>query len=67
MKLHELKPAAGATKREKRIGRGEASAIALCITQNGILASNNLQDIMIYGNSIESKIDSNTLITNEFN
>ena len=26
-----------------------------------------LQDIMIYGKSIESKIDSNTLITNEFN
>ena len=26
-----------------------------------------LQDIMIYGQSIESKIDSNTLITNEFN
>ena len=25
MKLHELKPAAGATKREKRIGRGEGS------------------------------------------
>lgn len=25
MKLHELKPAKGATKREKRLGRGEAS------------------------------------------
>lgn len=25
MKLHELKPATGATKREKRIGRGEGS------------------------------------------
>ena len=25
MKLHELKPAAGATKRENRIGRGEGS------------------------------------------
>lgn len=36
------------TLTNKRIGRGEASAIALCITQNGILVSNNLQDIMIY-------------------
>ena len=25
MKLHELKPAQGSTKREKRIGRGEGS------------------------------------------
>ena len=33
---------------KKVIGKGEASAIALCITNNGILASNNIRDIMDY-------------------
>ncbi len=33
---------------QKRIGRGEASAIALAKTRKGILASNNLKDIQYY-------------------
>lgn len=32
----------------KRIGKGEAAAIALAKTYNGILASNNLKDISRY-------------------
>ncbi|MDD2379738.1 hypothetical protein [Aminobacterium sp. EBM-42] len=35
-------------KGEKRIGKGEAAAIALAKTCNGILASNNLRDISRY-------------------
>jgi len=33
---------------QKRIGRGEAFAIALAKTRKGILASNNLKDIQYY-------------------
>ncbi|MCD8501304.1 MAG: hypothetical protein LRY71_05990 [Bacillaceae bacterium] len=35
-------------KGEKRIGKGEAAAIALAKSYNGILASNNLKDISKY-------------------
>lgn len=35
-------------KGEKRIGKGEAAAIALAIAYGGILASNNLRDISKY-------------------
>lgn len=35
-------------KREKVIGKGEAAAIALAKTHNGIIASNNLRDISKY-------------------
>lgn len=33
---------------EKRIGKGEAAAIALAKTYNGVLASNNLKDVAEY-------------------
>ena len=35
-------------KGEKIIGKGEAAAIALAKTYNGIIASNNLKDISKY-------------------
>lgn len=35
-------------KGEKTIGKGEAAAIALAKTYNGIIASNNLKDISKY-------------------
>ena len=46
------------------IGNGEAAAIALCITNNGILASNNLKDIAPYVNyySIKSILTEDILI-----
>lgn len=39
-----LNPEAGI----KRIGKGEAAAIALAKSKNGIIASNNLKDILYY-------------------
>ena len=39
----------------KRIGAGEAAAIALCIVEKGILASNNLRDINQYVQKHEIK------------
>lgn len=46
---------------KKIIGKGEASAIALCITNNGILASNNIRDIKEY----VSAYDLDTLFTTD--
>ena len=43
---HEL--AVSPPKGEKIIGKGEAAAIALAKTHNGIIASNNLKDISKY-------------------
>lgn len=33
---------------KKRIGRGEAGVIALCVTRKGVIASNNITDIDVY-------------------
>jgi len=43
------------TQCEKLIGKGEASAIALCKTKGGVLASNNLKDVSYYINKYKLK------------